>query len=197
MSDGAAAVSAAADHAYDAVLMDCQMPQLDGYQATAAIRAREGHDRRTPIIAMTAGARPEDRERCIDQGMDGYISKPVDKDELLALVARSLRPGPDVSGSSPTRSAPALEAAVDPGVLDLDLRILDGVADLVLFGDLVRQFTDDTESRLLELRQTVVEKDPVALRRVLHGIRASARQVGGRRLVASCIRLEEAASVDG
>ncbi len=88
--NGQAAVDAASSQHYDAILMDCQMPELNGYEATAAIRAHEGHDRRTPIIAMTAGARREDRERCIAEDMDGYLAKPVSKDALLALVARSM-----------------------------------------------------------------------------------------------------------
>ena len=87
--NGAAAVRAVAAQPYDAILMDCQMPELNGYEATAAIRAQEGADRHTPIIAMTAGARREDRERCLAEGMDSYLAKPVSKDALLALVARS------------------------------------------------------------------------------------------------------------
>ncbi|MDX6661043.1 MAG: hypothetical protein QOJ55_1865, partial [Solirubrobacteraceae bacterium] len=92
--NGAAAVQAIADQRYDAVLMDCQMPELNGYEATAAIRAQEGSDRHTPIIAMTAGARQEDRERCLAEGMDSYLSKPIDKDALLALVDRTVNEGP-------------------------------------------------------------------------------------------------------
>jgi PAS domain S-box-containing protein len=91
VANGALAVAAAAAHAYDAILMDCQMPELNGYEATAAIRAQEGPDRHIPIIAMTAGARREDRERCFSEGMDGFLAKPVSKDALLALVARSLK----------------------------------------------------------------------------------------------------------
>ena len=96
--DGAAAVQATAARRYDAILMDCQMPELNGYEATAAIRAQEGPDRHTPIIAMTAGARPEDRDRCLAEGMDSYLAKPVSKDALLALVARSVKRGPAVVG---------------------------------------------------------------------------------------------------
>jgi two-component system, sensor histidine kinase and response regulator len=86
--NGAEAVQAVAVRPYDVILMDCQMPELNGYQATAAIRANEGTGRHTPIIAMTAGARQEDRERCFAEGMDSYLPKPVNKDALLALVGR-------------------------------------------------------------------------------------------------------------
>ncbi|HYP47383.1 MAG TPA: response regulator [Thermoleophilaceae bacterium] len=89
--NGAEAVRAVAAQPYDAILMDCQMPELNGYEATAAIRAQEGDERHTPIIAVTAGARREDRERCLEAGMDAYLSKPVSKDTLLALVARSVK----------------------------------------------------------------------------------------------------------
>ncbi|MEA2387466.1 MAG: two-component system, sensor histidine kinase and response regulator [Thermoleophilaceae bacterium] len=90
VADGAAAVEAAMAASYDAILMDCQMPELNGYEATAAIRAHEGSARHTPIIALTAGARREDRERCLAEGMDSYLGKPVSKDALLASVARSM-----------------------------------------------------------------------------------------------------------
>ncbi len=91
--NGAEAVRAAAGQAYDAILMDCQMPGMDGYEATAAIRAREGAEKHTPIIAMTAGARREDRDRCLAEGMDAYLAKPVSKDALIALVSRAVTTG--------------------------------------------------------------------------------------------------------
>jgi CheY-like chemotaxis protein len=89
--DGAAAVQASANKSYDAILMDCQMPELDGYEATAAIRAHQGSLQHTPIIAITAGARREDQERCLAAGMDTYLSKPFNKSTLLAMVSSSLR----------------------------------------------------------------------------------------------------------
>jgi CheY-like chemotaxis protein len=89
--NGAAAVRASATESYDVILMDCQMPELDGYEATAAIRAHEGSLRHTPIIAMTAAARRGDRERCLAKGMDAYLSKPIGKDALLAMVSSSLK----------------------------------------------------------------------------------------------------------
>ena len=91
--NGAEAVRAAAGQEYDAILMDCHMPQMNGYEATAAIRLQEGTRRHTPIIALTAGARGEDRERCLQEGMDEYISKPVRKAPLLDIVRQTMRSG--------------------------------------------------------------------------------------------------------
>jgi two-component system sensor histidine kinase/response regulator len=88
VADGAQAVASVATRSYDAILMDCQMPTMSGYDATSLIRASQNGGLRVPIIAMTAGARREDEERCLAVGMDGYLSKPVSKAALLSMVAR-------------------------------------------------------------------------------------------------------------
>jgi signal transduction histidine kinase/ActR/RegA family two-component response regulator len=87
-STGAEAVTLCEDGEYAVILMDCQMPVLDGYQATAEIRRRQGKSRRTPIIALTAHAMPGDEMRCRDAGMDDYLSKPVDLPTLVRTVER-------------------------------------------------------------------------------------------------------------
>ena len=91
--DGSEALSAVRAGHYDVILMDCQMPGMDGYEAAAAIRAEEGPGRRVPIVAMTAGAMPEDRERALAAGMDDYLAKPVRRADMLAAVGRWARTG--------------------------------------------------------------------------------------------------------
>jgi two-component system sensor histidine kinase/response regulator len=86
--DGRAALRAILEKPFEAVLMDCQMPVMDGYEAASEIRRIEGNQRRTPIIAMTAGAVDGDRERCLAAGMDDYVSKPVDTDQLRETLER-------------------------------------------------------------------------------------------------------------
>jgi two-component system, sensor histidine kinase and response regulator len=103
VDNGRDAVAAATGSAYGVVLMDCRLPGLDGYQAAAEIRRREGAGRRVPIVAMTASASQQDRERCLAAGMDDYVAKPVLVGDVDAVLARWLPeelPG-DHSGGLP------------------------------------------------------------------------------------------------
>jgi CheY-like chemotaxis protein len=111
VGDGRAAVEAVKDGQYDLVLMDIQMPGMDGFEATAAIRAREKiTGGRIPIVAMTAHAIKGDEEKCIAAGMDGYVSKPIQTVELFSVIARMLTPraGGDAGDAA---------AAVDPIII--------------------------------------------------------------------------------
>jgi len=90
-ANGEEAVAMSEEGTYDVIFMDCQMPVLDGYAATAAIRRREGDAHRTPVIAMTANAMPGDRERCLAAGMDDYIAKPIDEARLRAALDHWVR----------------------------------------------------------------------------------------------------------
>ena len=86
--NGREAVDAVSTAQYDLVLMDCQMPEMDGFEATQKIRARESHGRRIPIVALTANAMDSDRQRCLDAGMDDFLTKPISPEALRASVER-------------------------------------------------------------------------------------------------------------
>jgi two-component system sensor histidine kinase/response regulator len=194
--NGTEAVQAVADRLYDAVLMDCQMPELNGYEATAAIRAQGGARGRTPIIAMTAGARREDRDRCLAEGMDSYMAKPVSKETLLALVARSVGQGTATGPMTPgagRRSAD--DPTIDPAVFD-ELRLLGEATEQDFLAELVGQFVADTGPLLVQLRQAMERGDAAAVARIAHTIKGSGDQLGGRRLALSCSRLEKLAKAD-
>jgi CheY-like chemotaxis protein/HPt (histidine-containing phosphotransfer) domain-containing protein len=187
--DGAAAVRLAAENRYDAILMDCQMPEMNGYEATAAIRANEGTARHTPIIAMTAGARREDRDRCLAEGMDSYLSKPVGKDALLALVARFVHQAA-ATLTPPEAGAGASEAATINPVMLQEMRVAARTVESGFLTDLVRQFVEDTEPLLVRLGAAFDAGDAETVGRIAHDIRRNGDQLGGRKLVLSCSRLE-------
>ena len=114
-ADGHEALKALARNHYDAVLMDCQMPGLDGYAATAELRRRETDGRHTPVIAMTAHAMDGDRERCLQAGMDDYISKPMKHAILAGTLWRWLSRPPETPGTPlPAHSAPRPPDPVTP-----------------------------------------------------------------------------------
>jgi CheY-like chemotaxis protein len=90
VNDGREALDALSSRHYDAVLMDCQMPEVDGYEATRELRRRESGVRHTPVIAMTAHAMRGDRERCLEAGMDDYITKPIRAQTLTDTLSRCI-----------------------------------------------------------------------------------------------------------
>jgi CheY-like chemotaxis protein len=112
VGNGKEAVAALERIPYDLVFMDCQMPEMDGYEATAAIRHREGSSKHTMIVAMTAHAMKGDREKCLAAGMDDYISKPVTPQDLAALLERIF--------ARPVTSQAAQPNIAPPPPVDLD-----------------------------------------------------------------------------
>jgi PAS domain S-box-containing protein len=187
--NGIEAIEATARHGYVACLMDCQMPLMDGFQATAAIRRREGgRGRHLPIIAMTAGAMEGDEARCRAAGMDGYLTKPV----KLATLARALdeQIRSLKAGAPPTSTSEAiLDADVLAGLLDLS-----AVSGTEMLRTLVDLFLASTSEGMARLHQALGKQDAAVLASVVHQIKGSSANVGAVKMVACCISLEDAAT---
>ncbi|MEO8634763.1 MAG: response regulator [Gemmatimonadales bacterium] len=193
--NGLEAVRAARDLPYDVILMDCQMPEMDGYQAVAEIRKLEGAARHTPIIAMTANAMAGDRERCLQAGMDDYVAKPVRTPELIAALARHLGATNTVEASAAVHAVetPAVPVEVDDGI---DETILGEIADYLgdkgpsMVQELVRLFFEESGRRLEAMREGVTQADPAQLARGAHAMKGGGGNLGAIRLSAYCETLE-------
>ncbi len=207
-SDGGAALEALAERPYAAVLMDCQMPVMDGYEAARRIRAGETGAARTPIIALTASAMVGEEERCLAAGMDDYLTKPIDRRSLSSVLgkwisATSGATGGASSGVATDEVAPVVDAqdAAEPGAA-LDHVMIDRIRQVDrhgtgLLGELVGLFRGSLEGHLDDLDAAAAAGDPLALRRVAHAIGGSSANLGAVELAAAARRLEVAAAGAG
>jgi two-component system sensor histidine kinase/response regulator len=186
--DGHEVVEACRRSRYDAVLMDGQMPGMDGFEATRRIRGEEGDDHRTPIIAMTASAMKGDRERCLEAGMDDYVSKPVTPQSLEAVLKRWIdvqvepAPTPTRRASSPPEPSDLLDEAVIQGLMAVD-------QDGTLIEEVVGVFLRLAPARLDALRKAA-EGNAGQLERTAHSFLGSCGNLGCRRMADLCARLE-------
>ena len=165
-----------------AVLMDCQMPQMDGYEATRLIRAQEPPGRRMPVIAMTASAIAGERERCLQAGMDDFLTKPID----VALLASTLQRWTG-TGRLPRVQPPA--PVLDDRRL-AELRDLEP-GDPSLLLRFIARFGDGTRQRIADLRAAHSEGDAEAQGRIAHGLKGSASNLGASVLADVCKRVED------
>ena len=186
--NGKEALEALERQPFDAVLMDVQMPEMDGFEATRAIREKEqrGGGKRVPIVAMTAHAMKGDRERCLAQGMDGYVSKPLQAGVLMAVIedlveGRAARPGETRPGGSPAGAPPCLdrEAALERVGGDRDL--LHEIAGL---------FLEETPVLMERMDAALRQRDAAALERAAHSLKGSAATFGAASVAEAAAELE-------
>jgi CheY-like chemotaxis protein/HPt (histidine-containing phosphotransfer) domain-containing protein len=180
--DGREALEALGRDACDVVLMDCQMPVMDGFEATAAIRVREAakpEEPRLPIIALTAGAIEGDRDKCLAAGMDDYLSKPFSMEQLEQALRRWLPEGP--------REAPR-EAHVDPRVIERMLEDAGGGPELMK--RMIRAYLKDAPRRLAAISDGMARADSAAVARAAHALKSANANLGATSLSQMCIRLE-------
>ncbi|MFN7010328.1 MAG: ATP-binding protein [Allorhizobium sp.] len=184
--DGAEAVSIAKEQAFDVILMDMQMPVMDGIEATRRIIAEGGHCAATPIIAMTANASDDDRRRCIEAGMAGFESKPVTIERLRSVI-QSISTGP-VEGKTMPENIGLPEPIIIDNV-DLNPFAIEGLdearqSELVdalgedVFRELVESFFTDANGLIKDLHVALANHDPEKIDRVLHTIKGAAVNVG-------------------
>jgi len=183
VGNGLEAVEACSRHAYDAILMDIQMPQMDGFKATAFIRQREGLSHRTPIIALTASVTAEDRQRCLAAGMDDYLSKPVPREALASTLRKWIAtPG----------TPPPVEAASTPSALPAShpLRVLEAHAGPRALAEVIDVFLQTIPRRLDDLRQAHARADVDSIRALAHSLKGASAQIGARGMADLCVQIE-------
>ena len=170
-TDGRQALAQAAEHSFDLILMDVQMPELSGLEAATAIRARErATGAHVPIVAMTAHAMTGDRERCLAAGMDGYVAKPLRPTELFAAIESLLAPprAERHARSSARPDQPRASQTLDAGTL------LAGFGgNRKLLGEVIDLFLADTPRILDEARAALVRADAAALAESAHALKGS------------------------
>jgi CheY-like chemotaxis protein len=186
VGDGAEAVTAAAAGGYAAILMDCHLPVLDGYQATIAIRGGESPGAHVPIIGLSVHT---DRQRCIDAGMDDHLAKPFALDALAHALVRA---APDAAGGA----TPALDSVLDPAIVE-QLRALAQAGNADLLHKLQASFARDTPERLHALRAAVTAGDAEAVAFNVHTLKGSAANLGATEIVATCQRIERSPGAPG
>jgi two-component system, sensor histidine kinase and response regulator len=181
-NNGCEALAALERKSFDLVLMDVQMPEMDGFEATARIRTKEAAGgRRLPIIAMTAHAMKGDRERCLEAGMDGYVSKPIQPHDLNEAIGRIGIVVPD------TKPVPSSIAADDVDLVQALARMGD---DRDLLAQVAGLFLDESPKQMADLRAAVIRGDCQAMQRLAHTIRGSVGVFGAQAACEAAQRLE-------
>ena len=187
--NGNEALDAVKKKEYNVILMDCQMPEMDGFEATAQIRRREGDLAHSIIIAVTAHALEGDRKRCLAAGMDDYLSKPVKIDALRQMLEFWTVSVPERSEpESEVSDEPAVDEAVDLSVLHAHRELQQpGKTDLVT--KLIDLFINATEKSVTTLKKAVGDSDMATIKREAHGIKGSAGNIGAQRMATLCNEL--------
>jgi PAS domain S-box-containing protein len=206
VTNGRAAVEALTRTSYDLVLMDCQMPELNGFEAAREIRQREAQvaaeqqassaaPPRVPIIALTANAMEEDRERCVAAGMDDYLSKPFTQKQLYTMLGRWL---PWLHQQEPAGqiTPPEDRFPTAPATLELDVKLPEQVQALQQLGNpevlrrAITAYLTDAPQRLVTIRQALTSGDLSTLKAAAHSLKGSSATLGFVALAACCQELE-------
>jgi CheY-like chemotaxis protein/HPt (histidine-containing phosphotransfer) domain-containing protein len=199
--DGRQALQALLTKEYDLVLMDCQMPVLDGFEATAEIRKRERETggRHLPVIALTANALAGDRERCLSAGMDDYLKKPLRKEELQTAIRRWAPAGrepqqPPPPGKAEIPFTPVMpveeKVVLDPRALE-SIRALQREGSPDFLGKMVMTFLKSAPELIRRMEEAIAGGDAEEAHRAAHSLKSSSAFMGATGLSALCCEVEE------
>ncbi|MET0792642.1 MAG: response regulator, partial [Polyangiaceae bacterium] len=190
VGDGHAACEATLAQDYDVVLMDCQMPGLDGFEATRLIRRRESGTKHLPIVAITANAMAGDRELCLAAGMDDYVSKPFVAADLAEVLA------PYTTTNRPSQAAPrqSLQAARANDDIRLRLNGLATEIDSAVVSSMIAAYAYEAPLHGAQLDRAFAAHDVAAIERTAHALRSASATIGAVRLATVCAQVEGAAT---
>ncbi len=198
-SNGKEAVEAVSENSYNLIFMDCQMPVMDGYQATAYIRSLEdakGGENYTPIIALTANALEGDREKCLTAGMDDYLTKPFKQEEIRKKIDKWSTVASSLIPETEDTHIPQPPVKKKEESSPVDSTVLDGLRVLQIEGqpDIIKKITDtylrSSEVLVTTLRQAVINRNFAVVQNSAHTLKSSSAQVGGMKLSELCAELE-------
>jgi len=192
VANGLEVLEALKRQSYDVVLMDVNMPELDGLEATRRIRQQEASAMAQPtIIAMTANVLQGDRETYLAAGMDDYVSKPVRVNELVKALKRCSPISPQAASATMNSQNPV---SIEPAVVDLtvleEFQAILGEEDLETVPELVRIFLEDSSNLLAEIQSAISDADAKTIERATHTFKSSARHLGAIELGKLCEALE-------
>jgi CheY-like chemotaxis protein len=204
-TNGRHALETIADRTFDIVFMDCQMPEMDGYEATRMLRKSEesatniAHQSRLPVIALTAHALAGDRERCLEAGMDDYMTKPVSLERLGEMLLRwsPAKSAAELSGIASLRDRPAEGAGSHPhkeGFIEVkaldQIRSLDKDGSGKLVNSVIDLFNENATRTIATIKQAIEANDSDGLRDAAHGLKSASAYVGAVQLSSFCRELE-------
>jgi CheY-like chemotaxis protein/HPt (histidine-containing phosphotransfer) domain-containing protein len=192
-ADGRKALDMLAVDKFDVVLMDCQMPVMDGFSATAELRRREGAGPRMPVIALTANATHEGRDACLAAGMDDYLAKPFSRPALRAVLARWLPAEAAAVSPAPVETpAPTTVDVLDRGTLNA-LRALPRKGGKDMLSHIVERYLVDSRDLVASIEHAIEQSDAAELARAAHAWRSYNGNVGAHGLANLCRELEDRA----
>jgi CheY-like chemotaxis protein len=198
VNNGREALEAHANGSFDLILMDCHMPEMDGFEATTKIRERERQSnvKRVPIVALTANAMKQDRDECLNAGMDDHLSKPYGRLQMRDMLNRWMSQAP----AKPVAEEAAAPAPAKPAEV-LDRQVLEQLSELQtddkpdLLAQVINLYLDESPKLIQQLKQAASANDASEIVRTAHTLRSSSANVGAIALSRLCGDLEAATQV--